>query len=190
MGDDIYPDDDQPLYMSKKDIEKIHEENPSDKYIIRFYEKTKEAKVLNKTITLSYGESDVDKYLMNKESKDLLKSLVLKLPSYYKDKSLEVLLEALKKSQRISLQLKDALKNFAIFDLESDPGKAIAIPKNENPSAKTRSSIRKHNILEIYNYNLNQLREVKKKNQALVLYISTTLFNFLTDLNWFYSCWK
>ena len=25
LGDDIYPDDDQPLYMSKKDIEKIHE---------------------------------------------------------------------------------------------------------------------------------------------------------------------
>ena len=41
LGDDIYPDDEQPLYMSKKDIEKIHEENPSDKYIIRFYEKTK-----------------------------------------------------------------------------------------------------------------------------------------------------
>ena len=100
---------------------------------------------------MSYGESDMDKYLMNKESKDLLKSLVLKLPSYYKDQSLEVLLEALKKSQRISSQLKDALKNVAIFDLESDPGKAIAIPKNENPSTKTRSNIRKHNILEIYN---------------------------------------
>ena len=90
LGDDIYPNDDQPLYMSKKDIEKIHEENPTDKYIIRFNEKTKEAKVLNKTITLSYGESDMDKYLMNKESKDLLKSLLFKLPSYYKDKSLAV----------------------------------------------------------------------------------------------------
>ena len=175
LGDDIYPDDDQPLYMSKKDIEKIHEENPTDKYIIRFYEKTKEAKVLNKTITLSYGESDVDKYLMNKESKDLLKSLVLKPPSYYKDKNLEVLLEALKKGQRISSQLKDALKNVAIFDLESDPGKAIAIPKNENPSAKTRSNIRKHNILEIYNYNLNQLRKVKKKSGTGIIHFNNPL---------------
>ena len=103
LVDDIYPNDDQPLYMSKKDIKKIHEENPTDKYIIRFYEKTKEAKVLNKTITLSYGESDMDKYLMNKERKDLLKSLVLNLPSYYKDKNLEVLLEALKNVKEFHL---------------------------------------------------------------------------------------
>ena len=103
MVDDIYPDDDQPLYMSKKDIKKIHEENPTDKYIVRFYEKTKEAKVLNKRITLSYGESDMGKYLMNKERKDLLKSLVLNLPSYYKDKNLEVLLEALKKVKEFHL---------------------------------------------------------------------------------------
>ena len=69
--------------------------------------------------------------------------------------------------------MKDALKNVAIFDLESDPGKAIAIPKNENPSTKTRSNIRKHNILEIYNYNLNQLREVKKKKKT-----GTGIFHF------------
>ena len=71
--------------------------------------------------------------------------------------------------------MKDALKNVAIFDLESDPGKAIAIPKNENPSAKTRSNIRKHNILEIYNYKLNQLREVKKKSGTGIIHFNNPL---------------
>ena len=112
---------------------------------------------------------------MNKENKDLLKSLVLKLPSYYNDKNLGVLLETLKKSQRISSQLKDALKNVAIFDLESDPEKAIAIPKNENPSAKTRSNIRKHNILEIYNYNLNQLRSFKEETGTGIIHFNNPL---------------
>ena len=71
--------------------------------------------------------------------------------------------------------MKYALTNVAIFDLESDPGKAIAIPKNENPSAKTRSNIRKHNILEIYNYKLNQLREVKKKSGTGIIHFNNPL---------------
>ena len=71
--------------------------------------------------------------------------------------------------------MKDALKNVAIFDLESDPGKAIAIPKNENPSTKTRSNIRKHNILEIYNYNLNQLRVFKEKTGSGIIHFNNPL---------------
>ena len=109
LGDDIYPDDDQLVHMSQKDIEQIFSKSPIDKnkYVIRFYGKTKEAKVLNKTIRLPYGKSDMDEYLMNKESTDLLKSYGLELSSYYKDKSLKELQEALKNSQEILIGYKD-----------------------------------------------------------------------------------
>ena len=103
--------------------------------------------------------------LMNKESIALLKSLNLQLPAYYKDKRLEELREALDKSQAFSSEIKDRIKNVAEYDYEVNPGKSIAIPKSKNPRVETSKLIADHNILDIYNYNLNQLREFKKKNR-------------------------
>ena len=122
-----------------------------------------------------------DKNLINKETTDLLYFYDLKLPSEYKDKSLKELQEALQKSQKISSTYKDEIKNVAKYNYFE--GKSIAYPKNKSPSTKTLVNIAEHNILENYNYNLNQLREFKEK-QALVFYISATLFIFLTDLNY------
>ena len=122
---DEYPDDDRLVYMTKKDIEKVFIKSPNiNKYKIKFDGNTEEVTVINKPITLSYGESDMDKNLMNKGSIDLLQSYGLELPSYYKDKSLKKLQEALEKSQAISSEYKDKIKNVADYNYVE--GKNIA----------------------------------------------------------------
>ena len=139
MNDDIYPDDDQLVYMNKMDFEKIFMESDfrnREKYIIKINKITGEVKLINKPITLSYGESDMDKNLMNKGSIDLLQSYGLELPSYYKDKSLKELEGALFKSQAISSGYKDKIKNVANYNYVE--GKSIARPKNKNPSAENK----------------------------------------------------
>ena len=105
----------------------------------------------------------MDKNLINEESNNLLKSYELKLPMYYKDKSMEEIEEAFRKSHENLIGYKDALKNTAKYDLKSDPGKAKAVAKSLDPILNTRNLIREHNIMEDYNYNLNLLRECKKK---------------------------
>ena len=78
--------------------------------------------------------------------------------------------EALEKSQALSSFYKDKIKNTAIFYY--DKGKRIARPKNKNPNAKTKEDIADHNILEVYNYNLNQLREFKEKTGSGILHFN------------------
>ena len=110
---------------------------------------------------------------MNKETTDLLDFYSLKLPSKYKDKSLKELQEALQKSQKISSTYKDAIKNVAKYDYFE--GKSIAYPKNKNPNVKTFVNIAEHNIMENYNYNLNQLREFKEKTGTGILHFNNPL---------------
>ena len=81
--------------------------------------------------------------------------------------------KALKKSQKESSKLKDKFKNVAKYD--HFEGKSIAYPKNKNPSKTTLENIAEHNILEIYNYNLNLLRELKKKTGTGILHFRNPL---------------
>ena len=158
------------------DLEKIIRENDfinKKKYEIVTDTNTGEVKVINKPITLTYKESDMNKNLTNKGSTDLIYLYELELPSYYKDKSLKELQKALEKSQAISSVYKDKIKNVANYDYVE--GKSIARPKNKNPSAKTRNDIRNHDIMEIYNYNLNQLREFKEKTGSGILHFNNPL---------------
>ena len=174
LDDDIYPDDDHPVHMNKIDFENIYRESPNrEKYLIKINKFTGETKVINKPINFPYGESDMDKYLMNKGSINLLQSYGLELPSHYKDKSLKELEETLEKSQAISSKYKDKIKNVANYNYVE--GKSIARPKNNNPNAKTRNYIRERNIMEIYNYNLNQLREFKEKTGTGILHFNNPL---------------
>ena len=161
---DMYPDDDIQIKMNKRDFKKFLENNRDlvKKYEITLDEFTGEIKVKDKPITLSYGESDMDKNLINTVSNELLKSYELELPSYNKDKSLKEIQEAFRKSHEILIAYKDALKNTATYDIKSDPGKVKAVAVSLEPSAKTRNLIREHHIMEDYNYNLNLLREHKK----------------------------
>ena len=176
LDDDIYPDDDHPVHMNKTDFEKILMESDyrnREKYEIEINTNRGEVNVINKPITLTYKESDMNKNLMNKESIDLLQFYRLQLPAYYKEKSLKELQEALNKSQKISSQLKDKLKNAAEYD--DDDGKRFAYPKSKSPRPGTSKLIAEHNITGIYNYNLNQLREFKEKTGTGILHFSNPL---------------
>ena len=81
--------------------------------------------------------------------------------------------EALKKSQKESSKLKDKLKDVAKYD--HFEGKSIAFPKNKNPSKNTLQNIEEHNILDIYNHNLNLLREFKEKTGTGILHFNNPL---------------
>ena len=125
---------------------------------------------------MSYGESDMDKYLKNKESADLLYFYSLKLPSYYKDKSLKELQEALNKSAEILSTYKDSIKNVANYNYKTIPGIAIAYPKKgEKAKEKSKEEISEYNIMHIYNYNLDQLRVFKEKTGTGILHFNNPL---------------
>ena len=145
-----------------------------NKYEIKIVDpNTRLLEVVEKPTILTYDRNEIDKNLMNKESIDLLHFLSLKLPSEYKDKSLKELQEALIKSQKESSRLKDRFKNVAKYDRFE--GKSIAYPKNKNPNKTTLENIAEHNILEIYNYNLNLLREYKEKTGTGILHFNNPL---------------
>ena len=125
---------------------------------------------------VTFSDSDLDENLMNKKSNDLLYFYSLKLPSYYKDKSLRELQEALKESTKILTNYKDAIKNVAIYDYNIMSGRAIAIPKKgEKARDHTKKEINDHNIIEIYNYNLNKFREIKEKTGTGIIHFNNPL---------------
>ena len=145
-----------------------------NKYEIKIVDpNTRLLKVVEKPIIFKYDKDEIDKYLMNEKSIDLIHFLDLYLPSEYKDKSLKELQEALKKSQKESSKLKDKLKDVAKYD--HFEGKSIAFPKNKNPSKNTLQNIEEHNILDIYNHNLNLLREFKEKTGTGILHFNNPL---------------
>ena len=75
--------------------------------------------------------------------------------------------EALKESTKILSDYKDAIKNVAIYDYNIMPGRTIAIPKKGKKAREhSKKDIDDHNIMEIYKYNLNRLREIKEKNRT------------------------
>ena len=127
----------------------------------------------SKKRTITFSNSDLDENLMNKKSNDLLYLYSLKLPSYYKDKSLKELQEALKESTKILSNYKDSLKNVAIYDYNIMPGRAIAIPKKgEKAREHTKKEVEEHNIMENYKYNLNRLREIKEKTGTGIIHFN------------------
>ena len=58
-----------------------------------------------------------------------------------------------------------------------------ASPKSKSPRNDTKRQIDYYNVSGIYVYNIGKLANYAKK-QDKVFYISATLFNFLTDLNY------
>ena len=62
-----------------------------------------------KITTVTYEKDEMDKYLNNKESIDLLNFYGLKLPSEYKDKSLEELQKAFEKGMNETANLKKSI---------------------------------------------------------------------------------
>ena len=141
------------------------------KHDIDIGELSGEVKLNIKPITLPYGESDMNKYLFDQGSKELLKSHGLELPSYYRDKSLKELMEAYEKSTEILSDYKDSIKNVAKYNYKIISGMTFAYPdKGDDAKLKSKEKIRKYNIMEIYKYDLDQLRVFKETRSPQGLY--------------------
>ena len=175
--------DDEELVRIKKGLLDKHlseELFDKDKYDLKIIDKKRGILKMvekmgreSKKRTVTFSNSDLDENLMNKKSSDLLYFYSLKFPSYYKDKSLKELQEALKESTKILSNYKDSLKNVAIYDYNIMPGRAIAFPKNgEKAREHSKKEIEEHNIMENYKYNLNRLREIKEKTGQGIIHFN------------------
>ena len=163
IGEKIYPDDDEKEIMTVKDILKIKKESPTSK--IRFNIPTKEDFLDDKpkTVTVKYGKEQMDKYLNNKESIDLLNFYDLKKPSEYKDSSLEEFQEAFNKGLNEAAKYKKIIKDVAIYENDPNTGFVLAVPKARgNAREKTKELIKEHNILQIFTNNMREIRNYKQ----------------------------
>ena len=115
------------------------------------------------TTTVSYGKQQMDKYLGNKEVVNILKFDVLKLPSEYKDKSLEEFKEAFDKGTNELANCKEIIKDVVKYEKDSNTGMALAFPKaGENAREKTKKLVKEHNILQIFINNMDKLKDYKE----------------------------
>ena len=105
----------------------------------------------------------MDKYLNNGDSIDLLNFYGLKLPSEYKDKSLEEFQEAFDKGMEETANLKKSIKNVAFYKKDSLAGLILAFPKaGKDAKVKTKELIKGYNTMHIFINNVGQLRNYKK----------------------------
>ena len=128
---------------------------------------------------------DLDKGLVNKEAKDILDEYGYGLPSKYVEKSIVRIERKIKNVEEDLFSIKSQLKNTVFFD--HTEGLDLAIAKSDKPQPKTLDLIEKHNVLAIFSRSLNNLLMFNKNIQPQTgqgIYISETLFNFLTDLNY------
>ena len=115
------------------------------------------------TTTVTYEKDEMDKYLNNKESIDLLNFYGLKLPSEYKDKSLEELQKAFNKGMEETGNLKKSIKNVADYKKDTLTGLILAFPiKGKQAKDKSKELIKDYNIMQIFINNMGQLRNYKK----------------------------
>ena len=116
-----------------------------------------------KITTLTYEKDEMDKFLNNKESIDLLNFYGLKLPSKYKDKSLGELQKAFEKGMEETANLKKSIKNVAEYKKDTLTGLILAYPiKGQQSKEKSKELNKQYNIMQIFINNMGQLRNYKK----------------------------
>ena len=128
------------------------------------------------TTTITYGKDEMDKHLNRTESIELLKFYGLKLPSEYKDKSLEEFQKAFDKGMDETANLKKSIKNVAYYKKDSDTGLILAFEKaGENATQKTKKLIREYNIMQIFINNMGKLREYKNLTGTGIIHFNNPL---------------
>ena len=116
-----------------------------------------------KITTLTYEEDEMDEFLNNKESIDLLNFYGLKLPSKYKDKSLGELQKAFEKGMEEAANLIRSIKNVAEYKKDTLTGLILAYPiKGQQSKENSKELIKQYNIMQIFINNMGQLRNYKK----------------------------
>ena len=109
-------------------------------------EKSEESIKQPKTTTIEYKKNDMDKYLNNKESIDLLNFYGLKRPSEYKDSSLEEFEEAFEKGLEETAKLKSSIKNVAEDKKDIITGLILAYPIKGQKAKKKLKNLSKNII--------------------------------------------
>ena len=181
FGEEIYPDDDEKEILSFKEISNIYRKSPFDKsiYNLRLRERTSEVILDDKKpniTTVTYGKDEMDKYLSKKEAVDLLNFYGLKLPSEYKDKSLEEFQEAFNKGMGETANLKKSIKNVADYKKDSLTGLILAFPiRGKDAKDKSKELIKEYNIMQISINNMGQLRTYKEKTGTGIIHFNNPL---------------
>ena len=153
-------------YMRKiKELEveykKLEKERERIKEILE--KESEEPVEKQKKTILEYKKEDMDKFLNNKDSIDLLKFYGLKLPSKYKDSSLGELQKAFEKGMEETANLKKSIKNVAEYRKDVMTGLILAYPiKGQQSKEKSKELIKDYNIMQIFIINMGQLRNYKK----------------------------
>ena len=174
IGEKIYPDDDEKEIMTVKDISKIYGKSPLDTRL-RFNQRTNEV-LLEAITTVTYKKDEMNKYLNNKETVDLLNFYGLKLPSEYKDKSLEEFQEAFDKGLNEAANYKESIKDVAIYKKDSNTGLILAFPKaGKNAKNKSKELIKEYNIMPIFVNNMRELRNYKKLTGTGIIHFNNPL---------------
>ena len=119
-----------------------------------------------------FTPEDLDRNLMNKESKDILKSNGYdNLPSEYFEEDVSTIDKLIEDVNEDLGETSKALKNTAIF--KRDPnGYSIAKPVNKNPRENTINFIKKYNTLSIFASNLSNLKYYKTKSGSGMIYFN------------------
>ena len=99
-----------------------------------------------KTTILEYKKDEMDKFLNNKESIDLLNFYGLKLPSKYKDSSLGELQKAFEKGMEETANLKKSIKNVAEYKKDTLTGLILAYPIKGQQSKENLKNLSKNII--------------------------------------------
>ena len=170
LGEEIYPDANKIELMTMKDISDFYTKSPMDKsrYKLKFNQRTNEALLDDKkaATTVTYEKNQMDKFLNNKNSIDLLKFYGLKLPSKYKDNSLEEFQKASDEGLSIAANYKKSIKDVVIYKKDSLSGLLLAYPKaGENAREKTKELVSEYNIMQFFTNNMRELRNYKKINR-------------------------
>ena len=131
--------------MSFKDINYLYKVTPMDKNrhrlkydIIKGKAYLKDMKPLT---TVEYSKDEMNKYLTNKKTVEILDNFGLKLPSQYRNKSMEEFQEAFDKGMEVAVNLKRKIKNVAKYEKDTDTGilKAYADKGDSvNPTSKKK----------------------------------------------------
>ena len=109
-GENLHPDD-QKIVMSSKDINYLYNVTSMDKKryklkydIIKGKAYLKDMKPI--TTTVEYSKDEMNKHLTNKKTVEILDNFGLKLPSEYRNKSMEEFQEAFVKGMEVAANLK------------------------------------------------------------------------------------
>ena len=119
-----------------------------------------------------FKPEDLDRYLMSKETQDILKSFSYdKLPCHYFKEDVSTIDNLLEEVNIDLNSTKDLLKNTANI-YSNKEGYYFAKPKSENPKRKTIENVNKFNALSIYSSNLSNLKYFKTKSGSGMIYFN------------------